>query len=73
MQITVNSWNDLKLITARKALPIQFYDNGTSYIVWAVDGQIVYNYTIWKYSLEPPNADLANLTAERKDFETNYF
>jgi hypothetical protein len=72
MQITVNSWSDLKAIAARKNLSIQWYDNGTSFIIWAVDGQIVYTYTIWKYSLEPANSDLTRLNAERQDFRDNF-
>lgn len=72
MNIPVQSWAAFKTLLSSKKLLIQYYDNGLSYIIWAVEGGVMYLYTIWLAGNEPVDSDVAQITADRTDFETNF-
>jgi hypothetical protein len=72
MQINTVSWSDFTDIVNSKGLLIQYYNNGVSYNIWAVDQQITYNYIIWQSGSEPIGADVDQIATDRSDFESNY-
>src|SRR3990167_1894078 len=72
MELPVLSWNDLKSIVASRTLCMQYYDNGTHYLVWAIDDVIIFKYTIWKAGSEPEGSDITQMTSDRTDFESNF-
>ena len=62
--------------TGSKSLPMQYYDDGTEYTIFAIDSDIGYVCTIWKGTV--PDGIIsggysqATNDADKSDFETNY-
>ena len=48
VQIQAESWTEMRqLVSAKRLLP-QFSEDSLSYTVFALDGQVIYTFTIWK-------------------------
>lgn len=63
---------DLKALIAKKNLAWQYEERSTRYIVFAVDGPLIYKSIIHKSNSGLGGLDLAEELANQTDFEDNY-
>lgn len=73
-----SNWTDFKAntYTGNKSLPMQYYDDGNEYTIFAIDADIGYVCTIWK-DVVPDGIiaggySQATNDSDKSDFETNY-
>jgi hypothetical protein len=66
------SYNDFRNTVNSKSLLWQFKETTKKYEPFALDNTVIYQCEIWKSGYEPKGVDVAQNTADRTDFETNY-
>ena len=76
--VVPSTWTIFKTntYTGNKSLPMQYYENGEEYTIFAIDADIGYTCTIWK-NIVPDGVigggySQATNDADKSDFETNY-
>jgi len=68
-----NRWTSFLPTVISKSLAMQYYDDGSTYTIFAVDGVIAYNTSISKGTTpSPADYSQAQNDADKADFEANY-